>query len=225
MQIPRRAVLARQLCGLNDTRIIGRMRWILIVALSLFFLFSCIGIETEITIDDDGSGEITLSYKVSRLVIHLGTLEEDRPFFAVPVSRQDFDDITESVPGLRLRSFDMDEDASDVFVDATLAFDDIDALNALFGSNGRSSITLSRSGGRTVYKHVIYEGNGEEVNDDSRKMVEALFSDYALRFSLTAPDDISTVSHGIVSGRNATIEHTIAEVIDLREPLVWEISW
>ena len=194
-----------------------------IVLLSLFC--SCIDIHAEVSLNADGSGEAKLSYKVSRLVIHLGSLDEDNKFFAVPVSRQDFEDTVRRHEGLDLKSFSTEEDTEDVYVDAEIGFTSIEALSFLFNANDPDAVSLTSENGKTTYRQTIFEGGEEDIDEDSMKMIESFFSDYALSFVLTTPASVTAVNRGTFTGRSANLSLSIPEVVVMTEPVTWEVSW
>ena len=201
------------------------MKHWLVGIITVLTLCSCIGLNTRIEINTDGSGEVTLSYRVSRLVLYLGTLDESQRFFAVPVSEKDFEELADRVDGLRLRSFGLEEDSGDVYVDARLEFDDVEALSGLFGITGDSSVTLAQQNGSSRYRHEIVRGYPDGVDADSLEMIETLFRDYEVEFTLTAPRQITSANPGTSSGRTATLEYAVPELVVMRAPLVWEVTW
>ena len=191
----------------------------------LLLLCSCIDILAEVNLNADGSGEAKLSYKVSRLVINLGSLDEDNKFFAVPVSRRDFEDTVRRHEGLDLKSYSTEEDTEDVYVDAEISFTSINALSFLFNSNDPDAISLTSENGQTTYRQTIFEGGEEEIDEDSMKMIESFFSDYMLSFVLKTPRSVTTVNRGTFTGRSANVSLSIPEVVVMTEPVTWEVSW
>ena len=60
----------------------------LLVLFSLSFtLLSCLSVESEITVKNDGSGTLTLSYRISRMVTEIGRLEDENTLVPLPVTR------------------------------------------------------------------------------------------------------------------------------------------
>jgi len=192
--------------------------------LILFFLSSCVDLTTEIELNVDGSGSIRLVYAASRAMINLGTIDEENRFYALPVSEDDFLATVDQVEGLELSSFRLDEEVDTLQIEATLDFESIDVLSELFSSSGPGAIELVQNGG-TVYKHTIYGGSGEEIDPDSRELIETFFSEDSVELSLDAPRAIQSVNIGDFSGSEARVELAMTDILFSQEPVIWEVRW
>lgn len=197
-----------------------------------FFIFiavicfsSCIDLTTEIDLNGDGSGSIRLSYSAARAVVNLGTLDEDNRFYALPVSEEDFLSAAERVEGLSLRSFKLDEEVDMLHIEATLDFAAVEALSGLFSSSGPGAVEIVENGDATVYSHVIYGGAGEEVDVESRRLIETFFSGDSVTFSLNAPSAVESVNMGDFAGREANMELAMTDILFSPEPVIWEVRW
>ncbi len=62
-----------------------------VTLLVVFLLSSCIGIESRIRISNDGSGQLTLKYRVSRLITNLESTEKNGNVVPLPLSREEFE--------------------------------------------------------------------------------------------------------------------------------------
>lgn len=195
------------------------------VVIFIFLLCSCIGVEMQVELNKDNSGRITLDYSVMRALIHLGTIDEERPFYTIPISREDFDRVVAAIDGLDLRSFKMEEDSAEVHVSAKIDFDSVDALSELFQSTGPGAIEITSSDERTVYRHQIFSGNHVELDPDSKKMIETFFKDYHIQYTLSTPLSVVATSHGEFSDKTATAVFNVADVTIATDPVVWEVSW
>ena len=174
---------------------------------------------------DDGSGTITLRYKVAKALLNLGPTDEENRFYAFPVSEQDFRDTVDAVDGLSLSSFNSGEEVDVVLVEAELAFASIDSLSEFFSSSGPGAIELIKTGSSTTYRHTLFAGTGAPTDEESARLIRAYFDGYKVTFSLRAPSNIVSVSAGVFDGRNASVEFAIPEVATSEDPIVWEVSW
>ena len=186
---------------------------------------SCIDIKTEIVINQNGGGTVTLEYAVSKMVLNMGTIDDDQRFYAVPISEDDFRKTANGIEGLTLDSFKMKEEVEVIHINAELKFESIESLSKLFSTSGPGEVTLSQSDGKTSYTHTLFQGATEKVDEDSRKMIQTFFGDYGIDFSLRAPDDIASVSAGTFDGREARFELPLPEAVLSEAPLVWQVVW
>ena len=203
-----------------------RKCFLLAVAAAALLLSSCIGIESEIRIRQDGSGVLRLSYTVSQYIknIDAGRSEKQLP---LPVNEEDFRRSTESIEGLRLNNLEEREDEDNIYIQAELEFDNVEAVNAL-GRDGQIGITLETRGGTTTFRQMIYEGQqGEEITEESLEMIETFFEGYELVYSVTVPDEVRDHTLGELGsdGRTVTYTITVPEILKSSEPLVLEVVW
>ena len=202
-------------------------RWLLCVPVVIVVLLSsCIGIESEIRIRQDGSGVMTLSYTVSQFIknIDAGRSEKQLP---LPVNEEEFRRSAERVEGLRLTNLEEREDEENVYIQAELEFDNVEAVNAL-GPEGQIGITLESRDGTTTFRQVIYEApQGQDISEESLEMIKTFFEGYELVYSVTAPAEVRDHNLGVLGpdGRTVTFTITVPEILKAPEPLILEVVW
>lgn len=200
-------------------------RWFILI-LTVVLLSSCIGIESEILLRQDGTGVLTLSYQISQFMKNIDVGREEKRL-PLPVNKEEFVRTAEGIEGLRLTDIDEREDEENVYIRAKLEFDSIDAVNAL-GRPGEIGISLENRGDTNTFRQVIFAGQeGEEITEDSLEMVETFFQGYDLVFAITVPTDVKSYSPGDLSadGRTVTYAITVPEILKRSEPLVLEVVW
>jgi hypothetical protein len=196
------------------------------ICMPLMLLFSsCVDLSTEIELNTDGSGTIRLSYTAPRAVVNLGTIDEGNRFYALPISEEDFLTTTGKVDGLSLESFTLDEEVDTLHIVATLDFETIEALSALFSSTGPGAIEIIEEGENRIFRHIIYGGSGDEVDADSRELIETFFSEDSVTLSLKVPGEIRSVNIGTSNGREANAELPMTEILFSRQQVIWEVRW
>ncbi len=200
-------------------------RWFILI-LTVVLLSSCIGIESEILLRQDGTGVLTLSYQISQFMKNIDVGREEKRL-PLPVNKEEFVRTAEGIEGLRLTDIDEREDEENVYIRAKLEFDSVDAVNAL-GRPGEIGISLENRGDTNTFRQVIFAGQeGEEITEDSLEMVETFFQGYDLVFAITVPTDVKSYSLGDLSadGRTVTYAITVPEILKRSEPLVLEVVW
>ncbi len=201
------------------------MKKILVVPL-VFLLASCVSIDTTVQLSANGSGQIALTYTVSQMVANLGTVDKEWQKLPLPIREADFRQTVASIPGLTLSSYAQTEDAQNITIKATLAFSDLKALNQLY-SPGSEAVTLSQTGGNTVYRQLIFQGFPDGVDQQSKDFAAAFFKDYHLNFSLSTPAPIKNASAGTVSAdkRRVSYDIPILQLLDAKSPIIWIVTW
>jgi hypothetical protein len=197
---------------------------ILVVVVAL--LSSCIGIESQITLQNDGSGTLLLNYRVSRLMKNLDVAKSDW-HLPLPVSREDFQRTVDSISGLKLLSLAQREDERDVLIDARLAFTGVQAINSL-GKEGQIELSLSNEGDLHVFRQQIYRGRGlEQISPESLQMIQTFFEGYELSYRVTAPAAIKRHSLGELSPdqRSVIYKTSVADLLKSGEKQVLEVDW
>jgi len=200
-------------------------RWFIVI-LTVVLLSSCIGIKSEILLRQDGTGVLTLSYKISQFMKNIDAGREEKQL-PLPVNEEEFVRTAEGIEGLRLTDIDEREDEENVYIRAELEFDSVDAVNAL-GRAGQIGISLENQGNTNTFRQVIFAGQeGEEITEDSLKMIETFFQGYDLVYAITVPSQVKSHSLGDLSadGRTVTYTITVPEILKASQPLVLEVAW
>jgi len=199
----------------------------LLCIIAAAFLTSCIGIDSRLTIRDNGSGTLTLIYRVSQLVVNLGSPIDGKNVVPLPLSRADFDRSLEGAAGkVRLTQFDRSEDQNDVTIRAELAFDSLDALAQLDAFRG-ADIHAAVDGDTYTFSQLIAKAPREPITDDSLRMVDAFFGGYDLAFRVEAPRPVKSNSLGTLSDdkRTLTYKTTIEDLVRTKNDVVLSMSW
>jgi len=205
-----------------------RKKFLLLLPLGfVIFLTSCIDIETSITLQEDGSGTVTMSYFISKMVMELGRLDEEDPFVPLPVSGADFTATAAIVPGLELISVKENEDAKDNYIEAELEFDSIEALSSFLSPDREGDPAVTVEGGSTIFRYTLFMATEEDINQQSMDLIESFFTEDAVSLTIEAPARITSVSHGEITGNGEKAEYsiTIAEIFQRNEDIIWEVRW
>jgi hypothetical protein len=189
-------------------------------------LCSCIGIESRIDLKSDGSGTLTLNYKISQFMKNIDVGREDKRL-PLPVSEEDFRRTADGIAGLRLVDLEEREDEENVYIRAVLAFDDLEALNAL-GPEPGLGLSLIASGGERILRQEIAPGlQPGEISDDSLAMITEFFDGYELAYKIAVPAPIKRHNLGELSqdGRSLTYTATVPQLMQAAAPVILEVVW
>ena len=205
----------------------SRLKAAVITLLIVFLLSSCIGIESRIRINNDDSGQLTLKYRVSRLIAHLESAETKGNVVPLPLSREEFERTVNNTDGLELVSYSRKEDKVDIRIEAKVNFNSIEALSAMDNRN-ENSFSLRSEQGNRVLSQIIYAGSdGEAPTRDSLEMIETFFSGYNLTFIVETPTEIYKHNLGELSAdkRSVTYQISIPEILGDTMKKIFEVAW
>lgn len=202
--------------------------------LTLVLLFSCIGIDSTINFNKDGSGVLLLEYRVSRELADLGGLEGDVPF---PVTEEDFHFSLKGKDGLKLRKYRRKMDEVDVTVRVEIAFDSIETLSTL-ESFQDMPMRLTKQDGEFVFQQKIVEARIEPAQTDrssekdepaipDEELLAPLFEGYEMSFTVQAPSRITYHSLGELAKNEKGVTYAIplAELNVQTDALVLTVKW
>lgn len=203
------------------------MRKIVILCIASVLSMSCVGIDSKMTIKDDGSGTLLLSYRVSQLVADLGTTSSEKGIVPLPLAKADFERSLQSTQGkVRLTKFERTENEKDISINVELSFDSLDAI-AQVDAFHDAELKLSTDGTRHTFSQLIARAPAQPVTEDSLRMIDAFFDGYALTFVIEAPQPIQEFTLGSLSGDKKVLTYTtsIKDVVRTKSDLVLSAGW
>ncbi len=194
---------------------------------ALLILSSCIAVDSRLTLQDDGSGTLALTYRVSQLVADLGLSSTGGTVVPLPLSRADFDRAVESSKGkVRVTRFDRSENEKDITISVQLAFDSFDALARLDAFRD-AGLKLASDGTARTFTQVVARAPAQPVSDSTLQMFDALFSDYTLSFVLNVPRPITSAPVGTLSPDKRTLTYSapVKDVVTTKADIVLLAAW
>ena len=203
------------------------MRKIAVLCVVSLLLLSCVGIDSRLTVRDNGSGTLVLTYRVSQLVADLGLSGSDKGAIPLPLSKSDFERSLESSKGkVRLTRFNRSENEKDITISAELSFDSLEALTQVDAFRGQDLTTGTDASGHT-FSELIARAPGRPVSDESLRMIDAFFTGYDLTFTIEAPQPIKQNSLGTLSDNKRVLTYTtsIKDLVRAKSDVVLSLGW
>ena len=193
---------------------------------SVFLFLSCLDIDAKVSLAQDGSGTLDMTYRVSQLAMNLGNVEQGQTPLPLPVSEQDFRRTVQAVKGLSLKAYKRTDDAEKSVIAATLEFTDVKVLGRFLGE-GEDSFSLKNEGGSVSFQQLLVPGNPEPLDDKTREFFQTFFKNYGLSFTVEAPGAIkkSSLKDAEIKGREAKLRIPFIAAAEAKEPIVWKIEW
>jgi hypothetical protein len=224
--------------------------WCLVIA---FFplMNSCLASEADISIRADGSGRISLEYRVSQMLESLGRLDGNERWPTFPVGKADFERSIARIPDLSLLSYSSKEAPSlnnslggkDLVTKVSLEFKNTAALLAFWSSeaavtragsiaaSGRTA-SLTQRDGKNILRLVLLDPSSDTINGDLLSLLKEISAGYELTLSLSAPQNAAislspSVSSArvVTQGKKVSVAIGMGDLLDLKDGLAVEISW
>jgi hypothetical protein len=190
------------------------------------------GTSSLISLRSDGSGTITLEYRVAKELEALGKLDGNERWLPVPVGKADMERTVDRVEGLRLVSFSVREDGTDLVYSSRLDFDSPQALIAFLDvSGGHVKLDMEK-------RRLAFTFSGVENPEAGfRETVFSAFAGYEFSLGLTMPGAVSlrwldengaeTRNPGTCSVNGTALDFSspMADIILLEKTCTMEITW
>jgi hypothetical protein len=193
---------------------------------TILLFVGCIGIESTMNINANGSGTVSIQYKVSQLLVNMGRTEtEGEKQVPLPLTEEDIRQAVMRAPGLSLHSVHQEETETDVIILAEIGFDSVESLSKseVFAD---MPISFSTNGDTYVFSQLLTEGS-EEMTEEQKQAMQDFFQGYELAFTVTAPRKIIDYNRGVLSQDQRTLTYrvTILQLLEFKQRTVLTLSW
>ena len=174
----------------------------------------------DISMNRNGSGMVTINYRISRVLESLGRLDGNEDWNTVPVGKADFERTIERLPGVKLLSFASKEDDINTVIDVKLEFSSPGDLIAFLDASGqKADFSGDGNSGRMVFS--LSDSNGIK-NSGLQKLIADITENCTVRIGMTFHDqaELSLLDN---SGKTKTIPgseiHSPGKTVSLLIPL------
>jgi hypothetical protein len=193
----------------------------LILILSL--LSSCLRVETGINLKKDGSVSVTLEYTLSGEIADFGRgFGSDEPWF-LPLTEKDFIQQTLRHPGVKLKSYkDSTSSAGDETIKVELESGSMEELAAFLDLD---MTVEERDGGGTFTLTIPSFPPAPEGSEGIDGLVEKAAENSSFLFSFDPPKSIRTSTPGTIKKGEAVFEILLIDVLSVKTPAVWTVTW
>jgi len=196
----------------------------------IILLNSCIGLSLDIQMNRNGSGRLTMEYRISSMISGIGALDTNASMPAIPVGRNDWERTIEKLPGVKLTSYASRETERDTIVNAVFDFPDIESLAALLDSTGEA-VTITAGS----LNMIVLNKPDSRYDENLISIMRTFFNDYNFSLNFTAPSNSTlTVTDGagnapsqttVTSGRRVSFTMSIMDITSLPDGLGLRINW
>lgn len=227
-------------------RVARTARYALMMISALLFV-SCFGIEMKTVFNADGSGRMTMKFRVSQMLLEMG---EEEAGVDVPLSKEDLTSQYEDLEGVTVVEVTEEDTEEDRIITAIIDFDDFNALSSEEDLPGEDA-SLELEDGKSVLRILIgppaeeplaaeTEDEGspaagemgqppsmEEMDESMMAMMQSFMEGYYMEYTIVAPKKIISYSHGELEKDGRTLVHgmPMGDFIMIEEPYYLEIVW
>ncbi|WP_461246122.1 hypothetical protein [Treponema sp. R6D11] len=216
------------------------IRFSLILFILLLTLNSCIGLSLNIQMNKDGSGRLSMEYRISKMVNNLGALDGNESMPSIPVSKTDWERTVNRVPGAKLVSYSSVEEKQDTVIKVVINYKNDQALITLLDPLGKkTSIKRDGQSGRLdlflIYEPIDYSNYDEELLDLMRVFAEGYnisvsFSGHG-NSTLSVTDSAGNVvpaqasAKTVLSGKKVSYSIGTMDLLDIKNGLGLRFAW
>ena len=199
-------------------------------------LVSCIGMSLDIQMNRDGSGRLTMEYRISRLLDNLGRLDGNESMPTIPVGRTDWERTVQRIPGLKLVSYSSKEETQDTVIKVVLDYDNEKTLISLFDPSGDRA-SISRQGQNGNLSLTVLDDSA--IDKNIKDLIRVFSNDYNFSLSFSGPGNSSlllTDGSGnplpapqnakiVQIGRRVSFSIGINDILDIENGLGFKLNW
>ncbi|TVQ24961.1 MAG: hypothetical protein EA382_07735 [Spirochaetaceae bacterium] len=185
-------------------------------------LSGCIDVDAHVSLRDNGSGDIDLVYRIEAAAYETAVFGTGSGGRSVPVTRADFDDAAQLLPGLTVRSHRTSTEDGSVVVRVRLSFSD---QQTLIGLLGPESVSIEQTGRSGTWRQIVAPANPVDPTAIAT-LLDAL-EPYHIRLRLSVGHAIESSAPGTVASDRRSAEYSVslADIAATPTDLVWTVVW
>jgi hypothetical protein len=213
-----------------------------LAAVLLITFNSCIGLSMNIQMNKDGSGKLTIEYRVSKLISSLGALDGNESMPTIPIGRTDWENSIVRIPGAKLSSYSSVESKLDTEVKIVIDYLDELTLSELLDPLEKK-LSIDRQGQSGSIEMLIFDGSDSidesKYDKDFLDLMRVFWEGYNFSFSFSGPGNstmtitdgagnivpIQSAAQTTLSGKNVSYSIGIMELLELKEGLGFIFAW
>ncbi|WP_461255869.1 hypothetical protein [Treponema sp. R80B11-R83G3] len=205
----------------------------------LLTLNSCIGLSLNIKMNKNGSGQLTMEYRISKM-INLGALDGNDTMPPVPLGRADWERTINRIPGAKLTSYSDAEDKQDSVIKVAVDYKDEHSLLLLLDSFGeKASINRQGQSGKLDLIFIGDSIDDSTYDEDLMDMMRVFMDGYNFSVSFSGQGNSTlAVTDGkgnvvpaqpsaktVLSGKLVSYSIGILDLLDIKNGLGFRVTW
>ena len=195
---------------------------IALAILALLTVSSCVGIDVEARISDEGTVDLTLRYEVSIAVDQIGKLGANERYLPLPIGQDDIS-LAVSRAGGEVLSWSREDETDRFVVNTSIRFPDTLAFVAFLDPSGRVVSFTETSTNRSLSLQLT---DGRVPADpELARFIQTAFSDYNTSISFILPRGPLTATNFILEGSQARFSMPSSELYTSPTPVILTLEW
>lgn len=196
-----------------------------ISTLIILILFtSCLTLESDMKLNSNGSGNITLTYIIDKELQGISNLGNEDNIVPLNLSEQYIQQVIGIRNDIKYRNYNIDDNSVNYQIKVTFDFESIEALNSILPDENK--ISILKEGNETVLSQGIVSLTNESINDETLKIFRDLYKDHYFKMVVRVPNDIIEVKQGLkTEERVAVYKESFIDVISSGDKKNWSIRW
>lgn len=203
-----------------------KIKQYILIVLSIS-LISCIEVDSLIDIKEDGTGVWNLQYRLSQEASFITPGLEFSGFNYFPQNEDELRKRTSEIAGLELLQVSAKETYEFIEYSIEMSFLNTDNIESFFTNYAENSLVEINSEEDGVFRLTIENPYRSEINQDTLKLLSALYSSKTFNIVVVFPGIVINSSTGILSEnpRMAAYEMKIIDALTMVEPVSWIINY
>ena len=206
----------------------------------LLTLNSCIGLSLSIQMNKDGSGRLTMEYRISKMIYSLGALDGNESMPSIPIAKADWDRTINRIPGAKLTSYSSSEDKQDTITKVVIDCKNDQSLLLLLDSFAEK-VSINMQGQSGKLDIILLDGSIDDssYDDDMMDLMRVFMDGYNFSISFNGPGNSTlAVTDGsgntvpaqssantVLSGKSVSYSIGIMDLLDMKNGLGLKFNW
>jgi hypothetical protein len=192
--------------------------------LAALSLCGCVDLKADVSLAANGSGRLSVDYRVDRAVVSLERSSVAANTLPLPLDKTTMDRRIQAVPGMVLSGWSREDLPDEVHISADFRFPDLASLAKFLDPSGKRVVYRTVDRVREL-KIVLTEGN--PPTDDSVAWAQASYGRDSVNITIALPARAAFISAGTLSTSGTVARYSVptADIIKSPDLLFWTIRW
>lgn len=192
------------------------------LCLSLSLFVSCLSLETDLSINSDGSGKAEFRYNLSTLALDISKIDGEKEILPFPITIDEFEQSALNIGGISISEYNMTDDGSRYYITSEIQFSSLEQLSLFTGIK----FQIEQSGINTLMTIIVFEPSlVDPVSEQTLDIVRDKFPEEFCSFQITIPGDIIRVEGATFSGSDVSFKINIGELLSRTDVVKFSVEY
>ncbi len=192
------------------------------MCLSLLLLVACLTLETNLSIESNGSGRAEFRYNLSTLALDISKIDEDKDILPFPITINDFTQSALPASGISILEYNMTDDGSRYYINSEVEFSSLEQLSLFTGIE----FQIEENGSNTLMTVIVFEpSQSAPVSEKTLNILRNKFPADFCSFQIGIPGDILRVEGATFSGSDVSFRINIGELLSSTDTVSFSVEY